>query len=741
MGSGAFLVQACRQLGGALIEAWHYHGTLPSTPPDEDEELFARRLVAHRCLYGVDRNPMAVDLAKLSLWLETLARDHPFTFVDHALLHGDSLIGLTREQVAGFHWAPKQIHFVGPLVEKRLEAAAALRDEIRTGAEGMPEPEMALLLREADDAVDDLRLVGDLTVWAFFDGTSRKEREAARGELANAVEAWLTTGEGRDELAGITNDLRHGRRVFPFHWEMEFPEVYGRANPGFDVIIGNPPFAGKNTLIASNPEHYPDWLREIHAESHGNSDLVAHFFRRAFDLLRPGGCLGLLATNTIAQGDTRSTGLRWICMHGGTIYAARKRYRWPGESAAVIVSVVHIARGPVEGLSDLDGRQVTRISAYLFHEGGDEDPGTLAANSGKSFIGSYLLGMGFTFDDKDTKGVATPIAEMDRLIAKDPRNAERIFPYIGGDEINNSPRHAHHRYVINFENMGIDEAQKWPDLLTIVEQRVKPDRQTDNREVYRRLWWQFCEKRVGLYRTIAPLTYALACARVQPHWAVTQMPTNLVFSEMAVIFAFESLGPFAMLQSRVHEVWARFFSSSFEDRLRYTPRDCFETFPCPRGFETDTALEAAGRSYYEFRAALMAEKDEGLTKTYNRFHDPDERASGIFRLRQLHDAMDRAVLDLYGWDIDTSCDFILDYVEVADEEQEHRSARKKPWRYRWPDPVRDKVLARLLALNEERAAEERLLGLSARAPEKRRKGGGKLASEITSPLFGGAPNG
>ena len=106
-----------------------------------------------------------------------------------------------------------------------------------------------------------------------------------------------------------------GSRIFampshplvPFHWEFEFTEVFERNNPGFDAFVGNPPFAGKNTISAANPTAYIDWLKQIHSESHGNSDLVAHFFRRTFNLLRQNGILGLIATNTIGQGDTRST--------------------------------------------------------------------------------------------------------------------------------------------------------------------------------------------------------------------------------------------------------------------------------------------------------------------------------------------------------------------------------------------------------------------------------------------------
>ena len=116
IGSGAFLVEACRQLGDALVEAWHFYKEMPNVPPDEDELVFARRLVAQRCIYGVDKNPVAVDLAKVSLWLVTLAREHALTFVDHALRHGDSLVGLTQKQIETFHWKPD-----APMFQKGFE--------------------------------------------------------------------------------------------------------------------------------------------------------------------------------------------------------------------------------------------------------------------------------------------------------------------------------------------------------------------------------------------------------------------------------------------------------------------------------------------------------------------------------------------------------------------------------------------------------------------------------------------
>jgi hypothetical protein len=150
-----------------------------------------------------------------------------------------------------------------------------------------------------------------------------------------------------------------------------------------------------------------------------------------------------------------------------------------------------------------------------------------------------------------------------------------------------------------------------------------------------------------------------------------------------------------------------------KDDMRYTPSDCFETFPFPDNFEVNEHLEAVGKAYYEFRAQLMIANNEGLTKTYNRFHDPYERSPENQKLRELHNTMDRAVLDAYGWaDLVPTCEFLLDYEEDEDEE-DGSSRRKKPWRYRWPDDVRDEVLARLLDVNQKRAEEERLAGLAA----------------------------
>jgi hypothetical protein len=177
----------------------------------------------------------------------------------------------------------------------------------------------------------------------------------------------------------------------------------------------------------------------------------------------------------------------------------------------------------------------------------------------------------------------------------------------------------------------------------------------------------------------------------------------------------------------------RFTSSpNQEGRLSYKISDSFETFPFPENWEAHSTLEAAGKTYYGFRAALMVNNNEGLTKTYNRFHDPYEDNPDILKLRELHAGMDRAVLDAYGWtDIPTTCEFLLDY-EIDEEEWGNK---KKPWRYRWQDDVRDEVLARLLELNAKRAKEEQLSGASAAKKRRSPKGGSKSGPDSPGGLF------
>jgi hypothetical protein len=761
VGSAAFLVEACRQLADVLVRAWRLHGGRPILPPDETEELLAMRTIAPHCLYGVDRNPMAVDLAKLSVWLATLAKDHPFTFLDHAIRCGDSLVGLTKRQIEGFAWRHEfqTLTFLRE-VDSRVKSALSERKYLLNLGDDFGTPEIKReKLRKADELLDLVRFIGDAAVAAFFSAAKNKARETKRGELAERIAGALSGGNPKAYPTDEVKALRCGRfPVMPFHWEIEFPEVFDRENPGFDCIVGNPPFLGGKRISTANGDSYRDWLQVLHVDGSANSDLVGQFFRRGFNLIRSAGAFGLIATNTIAQGDTRYTGLRWICNNGGTIFAARRRHRWPGQ-AAVVVSVCWIIKARVDGPFLLDEKPVALITAYLFSSGGHESPAVLAANGNLSFVGNYVLGMGFTFDDTDTKGVANSISDMRALIERNAANSERISPFIGGEEINDSPSHAAHRFVINFGDLSEDEARQWPDLMAIVEAKVRPERLKVKRAALRQRWWQFAEKQPALLRALNGKAQTLVCGQTSKYLSFAYLPTGQVFSHKVIVFPAPERSWhqfFAVMQSRSHQEWADFMGSSMKDDPVYTPSDCFETFPFPEGFEANTALEVAGLEYYEFRAALMQDLWLGLTEIYNLFHSPDNETlarleslyrkratmsdwrdvegvstnvsplaiyttpaaahAGVRRLRTLHDTMDAAVLSAYGWsDLlpKCVCEFLFDYEEEEPEsgaEESPGRKKKKPWRYRWPDETRDEVLARLLKLNAKQAKDERLAG-------------------------------
>jgi len=789
MGSGAFLVECCRYLAELLEVAWNREGLPEALKPGghahgEEPLLYARRLIAQSCLYGVDKNPFAVNLARLSLWLVSLSKHAPFTFVDHALQCGDSLVGMERAEIeAALKGASLQrelqLEHLDQVRQQEARSFALFHADSRSDAD---DAQKRQALDDLNASTAYLRTVGDLLVAAFLNGKKPKDREELKKDYLEATLQHNLTEELEDELSEPLERLRHGEKgIQPLHWQLAFPDVFGRSEPGFDVFVGNPPFAGNNTFVQTYPESILDWFKQIHPESGGNCDLVAHFFRRCFQLLRPGGSLGLIATNTIAQGDTRSSGLRWIGLNGGTIYSARKRYKWPGV-AAVVVSVVHIFKGAYAGVKLLEKRPVEQITAFLFANGGHVDPKQLAANAGKSFRGSKIYGQGFTFDDSgqaddDSPGIPSPIATMERLIAENPKNAEVIFPYIGGEELNSSPVHSHHRYVINFSERSEEECRRvWPELMSIVERKVKPGRLAQNREIRARYWWRFGETCPALHAAIKGLERVLVTGTSATQYLTfPYLRACQVFSEKLIVFPLETSEYLCILVSQIHTVFASFFGATLAETLTYPPSDCFEPFPFPTALldsaandpvnaTTCQSLEGIGERYHQFRAELMVANNEGLTSTYNRFHDPAETSSGLLELRRLHGVMDQTVLAAYGWsDVSTACGFGLDYLDseedaqLPDELQERINSgelffwdaagaldfqgqlqaygaitgrRKLPWRYRWPDAVRDDVLARLLALNAERYAEEVALGLHSKGgkkPAKDPSAGGKRA--------------
>jgi hypothetical protein len=243
--------------------------------------------------------------------------------------------------------------------------------------------------------------------------------------------------------------------------------------------------------------------------------------------------------------------------------------------AAVMVSVVNIRKGGY-ATAILDGKTVPFISAFLVGGGSDDSPVSLKANTGKSFQGSIVLGMGFTFDDENLEKGSSPIRLMHDLLAKDARNQQRIFPYLGGDEINTSPTHSPHRHVISFGQMDEAAARAWPDLIDVIEKKVRGKRAAHSTAE----WWHFERLRPELYTAVDLAGHALAVARTSKYLGFVWLPMRTIFSENLIVFALPSAA-FPVLQSNSHLTWVSFTSSTLEDRQGYRPTDCFETFPFP----------------------------------------------------------------------------------------------------------------------------------------------------------------
>ena len=253
--------------------------------------------------------------------------------------------------------------------------------------------------RTLEAELDRVRLFGDLVLAAYFSGEKPKERETKRTEFADAVQ-----GEHADQYRRWLDEWRHAEQpLAPFHWELEFPEVFERRNPGFDVFVGNPPFAGKIHLVAGTSGGYSGWLQDAACRESRKGRPRRTLLPSGFDLLRDGGALGLIATNTIARGHARDRLRLDLHTWGDYLRAFGRRVKWPGQ-AAVVVSVVHVAKGAVLlRPMFLDGRRGRDDYGVPLPSRRPRIPRGWWQTRDKSFQGSSVLGIGFPSTTRTTR--------------------------------------------------------------------------------------------------------------------------------------------------------------------------------------------------------------------------------------------------------------------------------------------------------------------------------------------------
>ncbi|MGS2588827.1 Eco57I restriction-modification methylase domain-containing protein [Streptomyces hebeiensis] len=681
MGSAAFLVAACRYLADRLVDAWveaedeealafrgsHRDQTGAMTAADAESDpvmVRARRLIIEHCLYGVDINPMAVEMAKLSLWLISMDPERPFTFLDDRLVAGDSLLGIANlEQIESVHLDPaagRKLHrgtFEEGWTERaraRVHGAADNRQAIAgIHSDSIADlDEKRRLLAATNEHLQRLRLIGDLTTGAGLASAGGGDSLQSATYIQAAELAGMVASESVRDSDPVIHDARtralnwlskdlpaDGFVRLPVHWPLVFPEVFEAEQGGFDAIIGNPPFLGGQKLTGTLGQAYREYLvLGLGRGQRGSADLVAYFELRAHQLLSERGQTGLIATNTLAQGDTREVGLDQLLDDGIEVRRAVKSARWPSRSAALEYCAVWTTRPGLgaEATRVLDDVVVRGITSSLDPRSRVSGrPYRLLANKGKSFQGANVLGKGF---------VLTPEQAHD-LIQRDPRNKDVLFPYLNGEDLNSRPDCSASRWVINFHDWSEERARSYSEVFAIVERDVKPERLKNNRKVRRERWWQYAERAPRLYQAIADMDRVLVVARVSRTAVATMVPAGQVLNEKIVVFATDDFKWLALLNSNIHTQWAWKYSATLKSDLQYTPSDCFETFPIPEEF---SSLGNLGEELNKGRSLAMETRHLGLTKLYNLIHDPNVRDGDIESIRQIHRTIDEAVAETYG---------------------------------------------------------------------------------------------
>jgi len=717
MGSGAFLVQACRWLADRLVESWAQAETRGHTvgangrvadaganvePLPRDTEariIVARRLIAERCLYGVDLNPLAVELAKLSIWLVTLAKGRPFGFLDHNLRCGDSLLGIHRlEQLTQLSMNPSvqgQLRLFGQNVEQAVREAIELRRRLRE----MP-----------------IRDIRDVEAMAHLDADARHRLKVsesiadafiglvlASGGNATAIEGavMMLSIQAGQAIAGDRNaldaivkqaretlslDLPPGKPIRnPFHWPLEFPEVFARAPSGFDALIGNPPFLGNRLWKGALGEKLQWQCQMVLGASPGKIDLCVVFHRRAVDLLRPDGCYGMLATSNIAEGSAIEVGLG-VIVQNGSIHFARKGMPWPG-AAAVVVAIVGFYKGEWQADCDADGRSCPRIGPRLEPEAADV------------WVPEVLPSAPFTFAGVDnSKGLAfviTPDSPWFDRLKNEPDSLLR--PYITGDDITSSALNRIERWALDIADLSLDEVRRrWPVAHRFIVEEAQPTRTVAALKSYKGLidrWWQFWNHRADLMRRIRQQEQFIAYSKVTKHPVCMLADSNWIYTNQVLLVSNEREDMLAICLSSFFRAWLeKFCGGGMGVTLRISISESTAKYPVPERSVASTGVEAAtqfNRLAVEFSAAHGC----GLTDVMNAIHSPNNSDATIAELRRLLSSIDAEVAAAYGWsDMNVTYDF---------REFDGGSANDK-WRWALSADATATLLNWLVALNRER---------------------------------------
>ncbi|MBY5950546.1 GreA/GreB family elongation factor [Algoriphagus marincola] len=767
-GSGHILLSAARRIGTELAKI--RTGEDQPTPTAMRQAV---RDVIRECIYGVDKNPLAVELCKVALWLEAHNPGEPLNFLDHKIKCGDAIVGLAHKEELERGIADEAFKAL-PGDDKTIATGFRKRNTEERKQKDQLTMDYSTDVNEAvSKAIEQFQLFKNLPERTpeEIEAKQRKFMELNKGttyarlkSLADMQVAQFFIPKTADQKSYICTDATYRKylreKTIPtgmppakaealaqekgfFHYFLEFPEVFAESkNPegtegsqggGFDCILGNPPFLGGKKLSGNFGNDYLNFLLTKYLPAGGQSDLIIYFLRRIYSIICKDGILSIISTDTLSQGDTREFGLEQVMKLGGKIIFANPSVVWPGE-ANLNVTLISISNSLWVNKILFKNQNVKFINSLLEADGDTLMPLKLRRMENQSFKGSYIGGLGFTLSKQ----------EKDEIIKSDSKYNEVIFPYITGGDLNEDINQNNSRWVINFFDWSIEKARTFIDCFKIVEEKVKPERAKSNRKSNKENWWIYAENRPGLYGAIKGFERVIGVSQVTKHLIFSFLNNDFVFDTSMIIFPFNEFSKFSILQSSIHEIWARKYSSTLESRLRYTPSDSFETFPFPDE-NSLIKLEVVGRNFNSGRQLFLNKTSSGLTKFYNYFHSSsltvglgsenldftnkiiveknygkeawnffnhldkignssslNEALKRLIELRKLHREMDEAILEAYGWsDIALRHDFYeLEYLPENDRV-----------RYTIHPDARKEILKRLLDLNHQYFEEEARKGL------------------------------
>ena len=713
-GSGHFLLSAARRLGLELARV--RTGEEQPAPP---EMRRAVRDVIRQCIHAVDINPMAVELCKLALWLESHDPGKPLSFLDHRVRHGNALLGLERiddleKPIPNEAFKPLEgdDKAVSSGLKKRNEnymKTAKAGGGVQYDAFDTPPStvfnETAELLnvleRLGDDTLDKvaekerlwkkldvtslkrLRDLGDVWTAAFFLPKVNDENHQAHVATSSDMAVLLRQSDPSTSRFVRAAHTESQARAF-FHWFAEFPDVMRQG--GFDVILGNPPFSSLRKYSARVGDHVIKWLKSSYSPA-PVMDMSGYFLRRSYSLLKRHGAVGSIVRQSISDGDNRVGTLKPLTEHlGGFISFAVPSMTWPGDANTTIALVSVFKNPEAPPVPTLRGHKVSYINSYL-SEGADlGDPIQLEENLNLAFEGSKPYGQGFLLTDDEA-------ADLLRLSTS---NREVVFPYLSGADLNSNSDQSPSRWVINFFNWPIERARQYELPFRRIEELVYPERQKQKRKSNREKWWIYGENRPGLYAAISGMNRAIATSIATKYLTFPFVDTSQVLSAQLCVIALDGYSDAMVLRSSFSVMWSHKYASRNGISIKYTPTTCFRTFP--RVAIEESVAASIITTIDALRASLCKSTNSGLTDVYNALHDTSSEIDLIQDLRDVHVEMDTVVRDAYGWsDIDLGHDFHeIEYLPENDNIRFTMSAE-----------ARKEVLKRLLLLNHERAAAEK----------------------------------